>query len=143
MSRQIVLTTGYPGAGKSTLAAALASELGFALISKDPLLGVIYEAMGFQAGEFENSLRSGNAAWAVFWTLGRALPQVVLDSNIKPASAYERAQVDSLGGVIVEVHCQCPPALAQRRYAERAARSPYPAMRTAELPDERLLQYDG
>lgn len=33
--RQVVFVSGAPGAGKSTLAAPLAAELGFPLVSKD------------------------------------------------------------------------------------------------------------
>src|SRR6202000_1875162 len=103
LDRQIVLMTGYPGAGKSTLAAALGEALGFPLISKDAMLGTIYGAMGFEPGDHENSLRCGNAAWALFWHFASTAPTAVLDSNIKPASAYEREQVAALTGRIVEV----------------------------------------
>jgi predicted kinase len=143
MERRIVLVTGYPGAGKSTLAAALASALGFPLIAKDQMLSTIFQAMGFEAGDHEGSLRSGNAAWALFWDFARTLPAAVLDSNIKPASAFERAQVANLDGRIVEVRCDCPPLLAQQRYAERAAHLPHPAARTQELSSERLALYEG
>ena len=140
MTPKIVLMSGYPAAGKSTLARALAPSLGFALISKDDLLNVMYAAVGGQAGDPALSLKIGAAAWAAFWRLSQLCPAAVLDSNIKPGDAYEQARVAEIPGRVVEVHCRCPLDIAQARYAERA-KAGWAAQRTSVLDDARSALY--
>ena len=109
METQRVIMSGYPGSGKSTLAAALADRLGFTLISKDLLLLTLYEAFQFGPGDAAASLRTGGAAWAAFWLQARLSPRAVLDTNIQWADARQRQDLESLGGTLVEVRCDCPP----------------------------------
>lgn len=132
--------SGYPGSGKSTLAAALAERLGFCLISKDAMLMTLYQAFGFGAGDAAASLRTGAAAWAVFWLQARSSPRAVLDTNIKPSDPYEMDALRSLGGALVEVRCECPPDLAKARFAARS-KIGHPAQRHTELDDRRLALY--
>jgi predicted kinase len=139
-ARRIVLMSGYPASGKSTLAAALAVELDFALISKDELLHVMYAAVGGEPGDAALSLQTGRAAWAAFWKLSHMCPAAVMDSNIKPDDAYEQARVAEIVGAVVEVHCRCPLDMAKARYAQRA-RAGWPAQRTHELDDARAALY--
>lgn len=138
--RRIVIMSGYPASGKSTLSRALAGHFGFALISKDDLLDVMYRAAGGSPDDPALSLRTGQAAWAAFWHLSRQCPQAVLDSNIKPADAYELARVAEIDGPIVEVHCRCPLEIAQARYAERA-KLDRPAQRAKVLDGELAARY--
>jgi predicted kinase len=120
LPRRAVLMSGYPASGKSTLGIALAEGLDFGFISKDLLLDVIFGHMGFRAGDWAASLRSGRAAWALFWMLARTSGDTVLDSNIKPTEPQERAQARALEGDVIDVHCRCPPELAMNDM--RAAR---------------------
>src|SRR5215467_2368459 len=108
--------SGYPGSGKSTLAAQLASRLGFPLVSKDAILIEIFNAQGLAERELETA---GKAAWAVFWHMARSFPRAVLDTNIKPKGAIERAELSRLDANIIEVRCVCPLELARLRYVER------------------------
>jgi predicted kinase len=139
-SAKRVVMSGYPASGKSTLAAALADRLGFCLISKDAVLMTLYTAFQFGTGDAAASMRTGAAAWAVFWLQARASPRAVLDTNIQPS---DRRQIDglrSLGGTLVEVRCECPADLAKARYAARAGIG-HPAQRHMALDDERLALY--
>ncbi|MCI8394985.1 MAG: AAA family ATPase, partial [Acutalibacter sp.] len=43
-----MLVAGLPASGKSTLAAALAKELGFPMFSKDSMKELLYDSVGFQ-----------------------------------------------------------------------------------------------
>ena len=47
----IVVVSGAPGAGKSSLAEPLAIALGFPLLSKDQIKEVLYDALGPQEGD--------------------------------------------------------------------------------------------
>jgi predicted kinase len=133
--------SGYPASGKTTLGGALAERFGLALVAKDALLDVMYEAAGGKPGDPELSLRTGRAAWAAFWHLSRTCPQVVLDSNIQPDGAIEKAEIANIPGPIVEVHCRCPLELARTRYAERAELG-RPAQRATTLDDARGGLYE-
>lgn len=135
-----VVMSGYPGSGKSTLAGALADHLGLCLISKDAILATMYTALQFGAGDAAASLRTGAAAWAVFWMQARMAPQAVLDTNIQASDAGQREALRSLAGRLVEVRCECPPDLAKARFAARA-RIGHPAQRHLDLDDERLARY--
>jgi predicted kinase len=135
-----VVMSGYPGSGKSTLAAALAETLGFGLISKDALLMTLYTAFQFGAGDAAASMRTGAAAWAVFWMQARASPRAVLDTNIQPSDPRQIDALKSLGGTLVEVRCECPAELAKTRYAARAQIG-HPAQRHLVLDDERVALY--
>ena len=135
-----IVMSGFPGSGKSTLAAALADRLGFCLISKDAMLMTLYAAFGFGAGDGAASMRTGAAAWAVFWMQARSSPRAVLDTNIQPSDRRQMDALRSLGETLLEVRCECPAELAKARYAARA-KIGHPAQRHTTLDDKRLALY--
>jgi predicted kinase len=140
MHRGVIVMSGYPGSGKSTLAARLAEHLGFALLSKDALLMTLYEAFQFGPGDAAASVRTGAAAWAVFWRQAALCPQVVLDANIEWANEQQLDLLRALGPGLIEVHCACPLELAMSRYAERA-RLGHAAQRYLTLDEARAGKY--
>jgi predicted kinase len=120
-ARRVVVVSGPPAAGKSTLAAPLAAELGFTLIAKDRIKETLHDALGRAAdADLAWSQRLGAAAMELLWALALDAPAVVLEANFWPGDARVEARVRALGTVPVEVHCQCPIDECMRRYAERA-----------------------
>ena len=79
----IVVVTGAPGAGKSTLARPLADQLGWSLVEKD----VIKEALGDALGEVDgdDQRRLSVASFLVIDALVPQLRDTVIEGNVHPA----------------------------------------------------------
>ena len=141
MKRQIVLVSGPPGVGKTTLAVPLAAELGFPLLTKDTMKEAIWDALDPPPGDLAWSRRIGGAAMNTLWAVAACCPRAVLEANFRPHSPYERARLTGLRARMVEVYCTCSPAEALRRYAERGPhRHPTHVLRT--LSPEALSEFD-
>src|SRR5262252_6392146 len=79
----LVLVTGPPAAGKTTVAWEIAARLGLPLVAKDTIKEALYDALG--VGDLEWSTRLGGATFAVLWALLedslRAGASVVAEAN--------------------------------------------------------------
>jgi predicted kinase len=119
--RKIVLVSGPPGAGKTTLATGLAPLLGVPLIAKDLIKETLWDALEPPDGDLEWSRRLGAASMELLWALAGQAPAALLEANFRPHSSDERTRIAALSARVVEIYCSCPPELASRRYAQRAA----------------------
>ena len=113
----MVLVTGPPAAGKTTLAGPLAAALGLPLIGKDLIKEALFDALG--TGDRAWSRRLGAASFEVLYAVASALPAVVLDANLGPEAGPRLRAPDA---DLVEVFCRCPPEEVERRFAARAPR---------------------
>ena len=113
----MVLVTGPPAAGKSTLAGPLAAAIGLPLIAKDLIKEALFDALG--TGDRARSRRLGAASFEVLYAVASALPAVVLDANLGPEAGPRLRAPDA---DLVEVFCRCPPEEVERRFAARAPR---------------------
>lgn len=111
-----VLVAGWPAAGKSTLAQALAAELGLALLAKDEIKEALMDGLGYPATVAE-SRRLGRAAVLAMLRVAQRCPGAVLDSTWFD---YADPLVRQLAGRCAEVICTVPVEVAQARYLERA-----------------------
>jgi predicted kinase len=148
LAHRVVLVSGPPASGKTTIARPLAERLGFALLTKDDVKETLYIALHGPPGDLEFSRRIGAAAMEVLWSLAPHCPTVVLEANFRTQSPYERDKVAALlaipGAQIVEVYCRVPREVASRRFAERARQERHhPAHVLAEMPPERMVEYEG
>jgi len=143
VDRQVVLITGAPGAGKSTLASRLAPALQMPLLAKDVIKESLWDALAPPPGDLSWSRRLGGAAMEVLWQLAMYSPRVILEANFRPHSPSEQAKLRALSARVVEVYCWCPPEEAIRRYATRAATgSHHPAHVTSTLDPTLLAEFD-
>jgi predicted kinase len=113
----MVLVTGPPAAGKTTLAGPLAAALGLPLIGKDLIKEALFDALG--TGDRAWSRRLGAASFEVLYAVAGALPAVVLDANLGPEAGPRLRAPDA---DLIEVFCRCPPEEVERRFAARAPR---------------------
>lgn len=82
----VVVVYGPPGAGKSTLAAALAGRLGLAHFDKDEFKDLLLERLG--VADHVWSARVGSASWEILVLctdrLLRSGVSLVIESNVRP-----------------------------------------------------------
>lgn len=144
MRNRIVLVSGAPGAGKSTVAGPLARTLRFPLIGKDHIKETLQDALAPGGTvELAESRRMGGAAMELLWALARMCSDVVLEANFRPYSEFEQARLAALDAHVVEVYCRCPPAVAAARFAARARRSDHHRTHAlTELSDQMLAEFD-
>ena len=143
MNRGIVLVSGAPGSGKTTLAGMLAESLQMNLIGKDLIKETLWDVFDPPRGDLEWSRRLGAAAMEIIWTLAAQSRRAVLEANFRPHSDYEKAKLSGLSARLIEVHCFCPQEVARERYERRAAESNnHPAHVTPTLDSALLAEFD-
>jgi glucokinase len=119
MADRVVLVNGLPASGKSTLAAGLADELGFALLSKDAILAPLASLTWPRV----SSDALGGIALDAMYALAAAIEGgVILDSiwlSTRDRPFLERGLASIGEPRVVEVWCQLPEALAEERFQRR------------------------
>lgn len=115
--RRYVVVSGPPASGKSTVAPALAAELGWPLLAKDTIKDALMDALG--CADVEASRRLGRAAVRALLAVARDCPDgAVLESVWYRSMAVE--DLRALDAPVVEVFCRCEQAVATARYRARA-----------------------
>ena len=104
MCEPLVLVTGLPGSGKTTLAVALARKLDLPLIGKDQYKEILFEVLG--VGDMEWSRRIGQAAIALQYDAMSTVRSAVVDSALW--TGVSEPEVEALGLHLIQLHCRCP-----------------------------------
>ncbi|HEX7187089.1 MAG TPA: GrpB family protein [Actinomycetes bacterium] len=113
----LVLVSGPPGSGKTTLAEGLADRLGLPLLAKDSVKEALLDELGAQDVEASRTL--GRAAVTVLLAVARQSGGAVLEG---PWRRDRAGDVAALPGRLVEVFCRVDRETAMRRYRARADR---------------------
>jgi predicted kinase len=149
----IVIVTGPPASGKSTLASRLAADLSLPAITKDGIKETLLEASG--PVDVEESKHLGRAAWAVLWHVLEAelaaRRSVLVEGNFSAVDAdpHLRRLGETFAFTALQVHCFAPVDVLYERYEARigerhpghtdAAR--LPGLRDVLEPDLYLLTF--
>lgn len=117
----LILVTGPPGAGKTTVARPLAAALALPLVCKDDLKEILFERLGWSDRSW--SRRVSDAAYELMFhvaeaelSAGRSL---MLEANFRPEAAGRVRRLPPRR--VLQVHCSADRATLVERLTARAA----------------------
>jgi predicted kinase len=120
----LIVVSGAPGTGKSTIACAVGAGLRFGVLSLDPIKEALADVLGL--GDEDWSNRVGDAAAEVVFRLSADFPDAVAEGWWRGARR-DRAVAEFAGAV--EVFCHCDPELAAARSIARREGGRHPIHR--------------
>jgi predicted kinase len=149
----LILVTGPPASGKTTLAERLAAEHRLPLLAKDTLKERLLDELG--TGDLEWSRRLGRAAMALLWDAAGAQAAAGRAAIVEAPFDREHGTADlarltaAHRASVLQMICVAPPDVLLRRHVERESER-HPGHLDAErLPlvaerlDPELYRLDG
>jgi predicted kinase len=125
----LIVVSGAPGSGKSTVAKAVAADLGWPLLTLDTIKEALADVLGL--GDEGWSNRTGDAAAEVVFRLSATFKDAVAEGWWR-GPRRDRARSEFAGAV--EVFCHCDAELAARRMRERHGAGRHPIHRDVINP---------
>ena len=114
----VVIVTGPPAAGKTTVARGIAARLRLPLVAKDTIKEALFDVLG--VGDVSWSQRLGEATYLAM--LGLAEESVAAGAGIALEANFVRggeARLAALPARFVQVHCDAPLDVLLERYGNR------------------------
>jgi predicted kinase len=119
----VVLITGHPASGKTTLARYLAKALGLPAFCKDDIKEILYNTLGWSTVEWGYQL--SGAAWTLLYRQVEIMLDAhadhIVESNFDPIYADPQWQAlkQRFGFHLIQVRCECDADLLIQRYRNR------------------------
>jgi len=120
--RRFVVVSGLPGSGKTTAAQALAPLLKLPLFDKDAILEQLFETKGVGDAVWRRQLSRESDALlqsAVSSSNGAVVTSFWHVAGMPADAGTSTDWLTTLSSRLVNVHCECPAALAATRFAQR------------------------
>jgi predicted kinase len=139
MSLPLIVVTGPPASGKSSVAQALRNELHWPLIGKDIIKERLFDAFGWSDLAWSKKLSA--ASYALMFDhadeLAAAQSSFILEGNFRSGVHDERfAALTRAGGTWIQVFCNADRQLLAERFMARARRDErHPGHRDVENQD--------
>jgi len=125
---RLVVVSGPPATGKTTLAIRLGRELGLPVISKDGFKEALFDTLG--TGDLAWSQRLGGAAYALLYRTAAGLLAagggVLVEANFSRGMAEAELHRIGEGARAVVIHLSCAREAIAARYASRASTGRHP-----------------
>lgn len=124
---RIILVSGWPATGKSTLATYIAEQLGLPFLHRDGIKETLFDTLGGADRAWSQKL--GGASWDLLFYLMavqlQARASFVVESNFQPSlhsARVEALRKDHLFDV-VQIWCKAEPDVCYDRFHTRATTS--------------------
>lgn len=135
----LVIVSGAPGSGKTTLARRLALDLRVPILSKDDLKEALADAIGAPP-DVPASMRLGAGAYAMLYFVARQLLEgqvgLIIESNFRRGLSETEIQPLLAWSDPGLIHCTSRPEVVRARYTERHQRGVrHPAHLDADRAD--------
>ncbi len=123
----VVVVSGAPATGKTTLARRLALDVDARLLSKDAIKESLADAIGLPHTVAESS-QLGDAAYAALFALLRSTVEAgqaaVVEANFRRGRSEDELGRALDGADLRQLHCTAVPERIEARYRERTDRHP-------------------
>lgn len=142
MPTKLILTSGLPGSGKSTVAAHLSSALSLPVVSIDPIeaamwrAGIPHDMTGIAAYEVARAVAEENVKLGI---------SIIVDAvnPVEAARAMWRSLTQEQGATLLIIECVCSDTRLHRQRIEQRQRNiPGMAEVTWERVEERRREYE-
>lgn len=139
----LVVVTGPPGSGKTTLARRLAPQLGIGLLTKDDLKVIMYDTLGWGGRKVDRA--TSDAAYELMFHVAQMQLAVggalMLEANFRaPAAKRLRPLIEAHRAAVVQIWCTAPrEALVERLRDRTVSRLRHPG----HADDETFQDLEG
>ena len=132
----LVIISGAPASGKTTLADRLSFDLRLPILAKDELKEALADAIGAPQ-DVPASMRLGDGAYAILYLVAQRLLEartgLIIESNFRRGVSETELRPLLVWGDPGLIHCSAAPEIVQSRYAARHERGDrHPAHRDAD-----------